>query len=401
MMRRVVKLMRVSVVGLFLLVMAGTSPAFADTGVAGTDAAMDAATDAGSDAAMDAGADSGADAAMDAAADAAADAAGDASMDTSTDAAADVAPGVIEDGGGGDVGDDVGADVGDAGDTGMPTDAGDTGDAEGDTSAMTDADMMDVATDAAMDVASDATADATGDAAVGDVEVDTGPASFRFSGRVDVVDRRDDSGVQITVTRPDDDSFQRQRTTDTAGRFNVASLEAGEYRVEVTLDGYVDVVDSFELQGDRVAYYELFTDQTADLEVVVSFAEGTEPPQTVQLALEGARGSREPEMPVSVADGRASWTVESLGAGSWTLEADAEGFQAAAVPFELRGDDESPPKLRVRVELNVPGTVDVRPTDEEGCSCRLGDGGGTPNEFPVAVIVLIVGSAVLRSRKKA
>lgn len=282
-----------------------------------------------------------------------------------------------------------GAEVAPIEDTGpdtMELDAGDTGeDTMGD---LTEGDVAD--SDAVVDATADATPDAATDATV-DADVPAGPL-FRYYGTVDLADRADDSATTVTLTQIDG-SATDTATTGAEGAFEITGLPPGEYRAEFSSDGYVGLTEEFRLDADRVVSRILYPDQTAQLAVTIVFvgdASDVVAPSTVSPVLEGPRGRRTPDTPLAVENDEASWSVQDLGVGTWTLSVRADGFESASIPFDVAADGAA---QRIRLELvpeTIPGT---EPTD--GCAAAAD---GRPRS-PIPWLFFGVGLGVLRVRR--
>jgi hypothetical protein len=287
------------------------------------------------------------------------------------------------------------AEVGPIEDTGpdlIELDVGDdTSDVQGD---LSDSALEDVSEDAA-DIGSDTPVDAAVDARV-DAQMDATDATetvFRYGGTIDLADRSDDSGTTVSLTQIDG-AATGMATTGTDGGFEIMGLPAGQYRAEFTADGYVGLTEEFQLDSDRVVSRTLYTDQTVQLEAAIIFrVEGSEvaPPSTVSPVLDGPRGRVTPDAPLSVENGEATWTVQDLGVGSWTLSIEADGFESASIPFDVAGDGAS---QRVRLEL-VPESV---PETEPAGGCAVGAGGRAPSPMPLLAVGF--GLVILRTRRQ-
>ena len=296
-----------------------------------------------------------------------------------------------------------------SGDTGAMDAAGDAaGDVSGDTGA------MDAAGDAAGDVSDDTGAMDAGDVSMGDADAadagdvddagaddaDAGPTLARFFGEVFVQNRPDDSGVTIALERTDGDGSWEQ-TTDAEGAFSFDELPLGTYEVEISLDGYVTIMESFELAGDREQTYTLVPDQAVDLRIRAIFEDVEEPPEEVAFTLRGERGERMPEGgAIAVEDGVAEWTVSELGVGNWTLTASAEGFRDVSLTVAAEDGEREQLDLRLymaRADVNPP------PPDTSGCGCDDDNGGRggpapTPTPGPLGAVVLAALSLVFSRR---
>lgn len=275
--------------------------------------------------------------------------------DTTTDGGGDVETGV-------DAGPDTGADTGP--DTGM--DAGDTGIDTGDT------------------VGTDDTGVDTG--------VDAGP-TFSLAGLVELQFRTDASGAEVVLRRADGDG-RWERSTNRAGRFEFDGLAPGDYEIEVSASGYATRGDSLELDRDRELQYTLVRDQSAAMKVEAVFPEeADETAETVEFRLEGERGSRSPSEPVAVEERRASWSVDALPVGAWTVAAEADGWESVSFDFTVREAREGGTPYAIRLYMRRPSDT-PSPADTSGCGCRDRDRGGgrTPGPGgpygPPAIVVL-------------
>lgn len=266
----------------------------------------------------------------------------------------------------------------------MELDAGDTGeDAMGD---LTEGDVAD------SDTVADASADADGtDDATVDADVPAGPL-FRYYGTVDLADRSDDSATTVTLTQIDG-SASDTATTGADGAFEITGLPPGEYRAEFSSDGYVGLTEEFRLDADRVISRTLYPDQSVQLELTIVFA-GDESdvaaPSTVSPVLEGPRGRRMPDTPLAVENDEATWSVQDLGVGSWTLSVRADGFESASIPFDVAADGAA---QRIRLELvpeTIPGTEATG-----GCAAAVD---GHPRS-PMPWLVFCLGLGLLRMRR--
>jgi hypothetical protein len=260
--------------------------------------------------------------------------------------------------------------------------AEDTGDARGDLSDAVAEDVSEDAADTAADVPDDAAMDA-------DAGAET---AFRYGGTLDLADRSDDSGATVSLTQIDG-AATGMATTGVDGGFEITGLPAGQYRAEFAADGYVGLTEEFQLDSDRVVSRTLYTDQSVQLEATITFrVEGADvaAPSTVSPVLDGPRGRVTPDAPLSVENDEATWTVQDLGVGSWTLSMDADGFASASVPFDVPGDGSA---QRVRLELVPESTPETEPAG----GCVLGAGGSVPSPLPWLAVGF--GFIILRSRR--
>ena len=348
---------------------AGTTSDSGETGVSDTSGASDAGdTATGDTSPADAGDTEGADATDTAAGDTSDTSTGDVSGDTGgMDAVGDAAGDVSGDTGAMDAADTTGGDV-----------SGDAGDVSMEDVSMGDADAADA----------------------GDEDADAGPTLARFFGEVFVQNRPDDSGVTVAIERTDGDGSWEQ-TTGAEGTFAFDELPLGTYEVEISLDGYVTIMESFELAGDREESYTLVPDQAVDLRVRAIFEDVEDLLEEVAFTLRGERGERTPEGgSIAVEEGVAEWTVSELGVGNWTLTASAEGFREVSMTVDATDGERGQLDLRLymsRDDVNPP------PPDTSGCGCDDDNGGRggpspTPTPGPLGAVVLVALSFVFSRR---
>ncbi len=224
----------------------------------------------------------------------------------------------------------------------------------------------------------------------------------RFFGRVDLQSRRGASGVRITLTRTDDGET-REQTTGDDGRFAFEDLPLGSYEVELAIEGFATIAESFELVGDREEHYTLYSDQEVDVRIRALFTHVDEPPETVDFTLDGERGQFAPDESIEVENEVAEWTVEEVGVGNWTVTAMAEDFEDLSYRFRASGPDGGASEgIDVRLFM-TPAGGRPPPPDTSGCSCGDSDGaqgGGvpgpttpTPTTRPLLLLLLSLGSS--------
>jgi MYXO-CTERM domain-containing protein len=295
------------------------------------------------------------------------------------------------------------ADTTDAGDTdGDTTDVGDTG---GDP------------TDAGMDAGDTQTVDTgvdvgdTGGADTADAKVDAGDTGLmtdaasdadagalsRFFGRVDVEGLEDDSGVEIVLERTDGDE-EWSRTTGADGTFAFDGLENGAYSVQLTKPEFVTISETFQLNGDRQVRYTMFRDQEVDLRVEAVFPDAETAPDGVRFNLEGPRGPIQPGGAIAVEGNSATWSVENLGVGTWTIQAAAPGFRTTSFQFAVESFDGGMTQHDIRLFM-VEGDIEV-PPPEGGCGCASSTD-GSPAPSMMWIVFGLVGVVTMRRRRRS
>ena len=196
----------------------------------------------------------------------------------------------------------------------------------------------------------------------------------------------------MTLTQIDG-SASDTATSGADGAFEITGLPPGEYRAEFSSDGYVGLTEEFRLDADRVISRTLYPDQSVQLAVTIVFvgdASDVVAPSTVSPVLEGPRGRRTPDTPLAVENDEATWSVQDLGVGSWTLSVRADGFESASIPFDVAADGAA---QRIRLEL-VPETIPG--TEATGGCAAAAD--GHPRS-PMPWLVFCLGLGLLRMRR--
>lgn len=285
---------------------------------------------------------------------------------------------------------DTGADV-----------AGDAGDvAPMDVEAPMDAETTDTAPDVVdRDASSSTDADAGGDTGT---TPPSGPA--KLDGRVTVKFADDNADVTVTV-EPEFGSWSVEQTTGASGDFAFDDIPTGRYQLTFQRTDYVQQGRTLELRGDRSLRVDLFPDQSVQLRAEALFEE-TDAPESVTFRLNSDRGSLSPsEDPVPVDSNVATWTVDDLPVGNWTLTAEADDYLPAAYSVGVPPSEESSADPR-QYDIRLHMVSENREADSVsdgggGCGCRDEDarGGGGGGRIPGGFgpgAVLLVGLLALR-----
>ena len=263
---------------------------------------------------------------------------------------------------------------------------------------------MDASTDAGADAAMDVGADMAMDSGA-DVAMDVGPDMPKFDDADVATDMAlSDAAVGLTfsgtVTLQGRDTYRdclvrleatdgeavRQAYTDDDGAFAIAGLAAGQYDVSVRHPEYDNFEETITLDADTVRDYRLFLSGSVNVHVDVGFA--GDPASAVHLVLESERGAVDEDL--SVESGTASFDTE-LGVASWTLTAEADGYQSGHYTFEVpRVESDMPAPMSISLVLHESKAPEV--FVNSACAC---DVEGRPADSVWALLLLAVAGAAL------
>jgi len=288
----------------------------------------------------------------------------------------------------------------DDGDTGVIEDTGpDVADDAGDVAPM-DVEATDTAPDAVdRDAGASTDADVGGDTGT---TIPSGPA--KLDGRVTVKFADDNADVTVSA-EPEFGSWSVEETTGPSGDFAFEDIPTGRYQLTFQRTDYVQQGRTLELRGDRSLRVDLFPDQSVQLRAEAFFEEN-DAPESVTFRLNSDRGSLSPsEDPVPVDSNVATWNVDDLPVGNWTLTAEADGYLSASYlvgvpPAEVSSGDARQFDIRLHM-VSENRQADSVSDGGGGCGCRDedarggGGGGRIPGGFGPGAL-LLVGLLALR-----
>ena len=188
----------------------------------------------------------------------------------------------------------------------------------------------------------------------------------RISGRVvDSAERRPVSGVHVTVSSQDPDAsrgnafrLDRSSSTDLDGRFSIANVADGSWRVSATAEGYAArSADVTVRSGRDVDSVSLALDATEGLTLLVTLPSGQPPAEVVVSALDAGGRSILNGGFATGENGRVR--LSTVPPGSWDLLVGAGG----SATFSFRATAPGGP---VPVQLPPACVLDVRVPALEG-----------------------------------
>jgi hypothetical protein len=191
-------------------------------------------------------------------------------------------------------------------------------------------------------------------------------------------------GASVLVRRSDDPSHYRVTSTDVNGRFRVAGLADGEYRVELRREGLRPVVkQEVEVRFPSRAVLEVTMEPLAAVEgPEVPPPDGALPESAPRVALRGQVVGRDkeealPDVPLHLArpDGRAdpvvlrtaedgTFEVSRLPAGPWRLEARVVGYLPVRVPMNFDDDARLTVSMVPQPAGYDPSPLDLMPVEQ-------------------------------------
>ncbi len=190
----------------------------------------------------------------------------------------------------------------------------------------------------------------------------------RISGRVvDAADRRPVSGVRVTVSSQDPDAarnaafrLDRSSSTDLEGRFSIANVADGTWRVSATAESYAAKTTDVTVRSGRdVDNVSLALDATEGLTLMVTLASGQPPAEAFVAVLDAGGRSVLGGGYATGENGRLR--LSTVPPGSWDLLVGAGG----SATLSMRA---SAPGGPIPVQLSPACVLDVRVPALEGSS---------------------------------
>jgi len=145
----------------------------------------------------------------------------------------------------------------------------------------------------------------------------------------------------------------RTATTNDDGRFRISAFERGDLEIRIRAPRYLERVDAVRVQRDRVDLGDFVLEEPLSILGVV-LAPGGAPVERARVSARRGGAAFAPLSSVDT-DVRGRFVVEGLAAGSYTVDARAQGFPAAILDAVKSGG--VPLTIHLEKGFTVTGTV--------------------------------------------
>jgi uncharacterized protein (TIGR03382 family) len=190
---------------------------------------------------------------------------------------------------------------------------------------------------------------------------------FRIFGQVTLSDGADPTGTNVHLGGPS----PADTTTDANGSYSFDGLDPGSYSVAASRDNYrAQSMDNVAVSADTEVDFALT--RVYRLSGSAVLADGRGPPAGTLVTATGPEGDR-----TDVTDTMGAFSIENLVAGSYSVSATRDCYQADVKQLALADDASlafslSPNRFTMRGSVLLAGGV----TDESGTAVTLSQGGG-------------------------